>query len=82
MRGEDGADPVDDFAAVSFEGVRGVVEAVAEEYSDEEVCNAVEGELEGRVVDHASVFQEPTAKDAVVPFVELFPIANDIATVV
>ena len=82
MRGEDGANAIDDFAAVSFEGVRGVVETVAEEYSDEEVCGPVECELEGRVVDHAAVFQEPTAKDAVVPFVELFPIADDIAAVV
>ena len=45
MWGEDGADAVDDFAAVSFEGVRGVVEAVTEEEPDEKVCNAVEGEL-------------------------------------
>ncbi len=47
MRGEDGADAVDDCAAVGFEGVGGIVEAVAKEDADEEVCGAVESELEG-----------------------------------
>lgn len=82
MRGEDGADAVDDFAAVSFEGVRGVVEAMAEEEANEEVRGAVEGELEGWVVDHAAVLEEAAAEDAVVPFIELFPITDDIAAVI
>ena len=82
MWGEDGADAVDDFAAVGFEGVRGVVEAVAEEEADEKVRGAVESELEGRVVDHASVLKEAATENAVVPFVEFFPITDDIAAVV
>ena len=46
--GEAGAaDAGDDFAAVGFEGVGGVVEAVAEEDSDEEVGEAVEEEFDG-----------------------------------
>ncbi len=55
MRGEDGTDAVDDRAAVGFEGVSGVVEAVPEEEPDEKVRGTVEGELEGRVVDHAAM---------------------------
>ena len=82
MRGEDGADAVDDRAAVGFEGVGGVVEAVAKEDADEEVCGAVESELEGRVVDHSAVLEEAAAKDAVVAFIEGLPVANDIAAVV
>ena len=82
MRGEDGADAVDDRAAVGFEGVRGVVEAVAKEDADEEVCGAVERELEGRIVDHSAVLQEATAEDAVVAFIEGLPVANDIAAII
>ena len=82
MRGEDGADAVDDRAAVGFEGVGGVVETVAKEEADEEVCGAVQSELEGRVVDHAAVLEEATAEDAVVAFIEGLPVANDIAAVV
>ena len=82
MRGEDGADAVDDRAAVGFEGVGGVVEAVAKEDADEEVCGAVESELEGRIVDHAAVLEEAAAEDAVVAFIEGLPVANDIAAVV
>ena len=82
MRGEDGADAVDDRAAVGFEGVGGIVEAVAKEDADEEVCGAVQRELEGRIVDHSAVLQEATAEDAVVAFIEGLPVANDITAVV
>ena len=79
---EDGADAVDDRAAVGFEGVGGVVEAVAKEDADEEVCGAVQRELEGRVVDDSAVLEEAAAEDAVVAFVECVPVAHDIAAVV
>ena len=80
---EDGADAVDDFAAVGFEGVGGVVEAVAEEGADEEVGESVEEELEGWVVDDAAAFGEAGAEDAVdVGVLEFLPVADDIAWVI
>jgi len=82
MRREDGADAVDAGAAVGFEGVGGVVEAVAKENADEGICGAVQRELEGRIVDDAAVLEEAAAEDAVVAFVECMPVAHDIATVV
>jgi len=82
VRREDGADAVDDGAAVGFEGVGGVVEAVAKEEADEGICGAVQRELEGRIVDHPAVLEEAAAEDAVVAFVECMPVAHDIATIV
>jgi hypothetical protein len=81
--GEDGADAGDDVAAVGFEGVGGVVEAVAEEDADEEVGKAVEEELEGWVVDDAAAFGEAGAEDAAdVGVLEFLPVADDVAWVV
>ena len=82
MRREDEADAVDDGAAVGFEGVGGVVEAVAKENADDGICGAVQSKLEGRIVDHTAVLEEATAEDAVVAFIEGLPVANDIAAVV
>jgi len=82
MRREDGADAVDDGAAVGFEGVGGVVEAVAKEEADEGICRAVQRELEGRVVDDSAMLEEAAAEDAVVAFIECMPVAHDIAAVV
>ena len=82
MRREDGADAVDAGAAVGFEGVGGVVEAVAKENAAEGICGAVQRELEGRIVDHSAVLEEAAAEDAVVAFVQCMPVAHDIATVV
>lgn len=82
MRREDGADAVDDRAAVGFEGVGGVVQAVAKEEADEGIRGAVQSELEGRIVDDSAVLEEAAAEDAVVAFVECMPVAHDIAAVV
>jgi len=79
---QDRADAVDDLFAVSFEGVGGVVEAVAEEEAHEGVGQAVHEEFDRRVVDGAASLHEAAAEDAVVAFVEFFPIADDIAAVV
>lgn len=82
MRGEDGADAVDDGAAVGFEGVGGVIEAVAKEEADEGIRCAVERELEVRVVDESAVLEEAAAEDALVAFVECMRVTHDIAAVV
>ncbi len=79
---KDGADAVDDFFAVGFEGVGGVVEAVAEEEAHEGVGQAVHEELDGRVIDGAAALHEAAAEDAVVAFVEFFPVTDDVAAVV
>lgn len=82
VRGEDGADAVDDFFAVGFEGVGGVVKAVAEEESHEGVGQAVHEKFDRRVIDGAAAFHEAAAEDAVVAFVEFFPVTDDVAAVV
>ncbi len=82
MRREDGADAVDDFFAVGFEGVGRVVQAVTEKESHEGVGQTVHEELDRRIVDSAAALHEAAAEDAVVAFVELVPVADDIAGVV
>lgn len=82
MRGEDRADAIDDFPAIGLEGVRCIIQAVAEEEPDEKICRSVQGELKGWVVDHTAVLDETAPKDALVAFVEFFPVADNIAAVV
>lgn len=82
MRRENGADAIDDFFAVGFEGVRRVVEAVAEEEAHKGVGHAVHEELDRRVIDGAAALHETAAENAVITFVELFTVADNIAAVV
>ncbi len=82
MRGKNWADAVDDFFAVGFEGIGRVVQAVAEKQAHEGVGQTVHEELDRRVVDGAAALHEAAAEDAVVAFVELLPIPDDIAAVV
>jgi len=79
---EDGADAVDDFFAVGFEGVGRVVETVAEEETNEGVGQTVHEELDRRVVDGSAALHETAAENAVVAFVEFFPVADDVPAVV
>jgi hypothetical protein len=82
VRRQDRPDAVDDFFAVGFEGVGRVVESVAEEETHEGVGQAVHEELDRRIVDGAAALHETAAEDAVVAFVELLPVTDDIPTVV
>jgi hypothetical protein len=82
VRRQDRLDAVDDFFAVGFEGVGRVVESVAEEEAHKGVGQPVHEELDRRIVDGAASLHEAAAEDAVVAFVELFPVSDDIPAVV
>ena len=55
---------------------------MVEEAAYEGVGQTIHEEFDGRVVDGATAFHEAAAEDAVVAFVELLPVADDVAAVV
>ena len=82
VRGEDGSNAIDDFFAVGFEGVGGVVEAVSEKETHEGVGQTVHEEFNRRIVDGAAAAHEAAAEDAIVAFVEFFPVADYVTAIV
>ena len=82
MRREDRSHSVDHFLTVGFEGIRRVVQPMAENKPHEEICQAIDEKFDLRVVDHAPATHEAAAEHAVVALVKFLPIAHDIARIV
>ena len=80
--GEQRLDGLDHLAAVGLEGVRRVVEAMAEQDADEPVREPVQHQLGQRVVDHRRLGQEARAEDAVVALLEQAVVAHQVVRVV
>ena len=70
MRGDERAAAFDDVAAVGFERVGGVVEAVAEEDADEKIGEAVDEEFDARVVADLAAANKAAAEGAFVALVK------------
>ena len=65
MRREQGPAALDDSAAIGLESVGGVVERDVEADADKEIGEAIDPELQARVVDDLAAFDETAAEDAV-----------------
>src|SRR5437867_1457795 len=82
MGRNEGAAAVDGLAAIGLEGVGDIIELDAKEESQKVVDQSVQNQLETWIVDGAAALDESAAKDTVVPFVQLCPVADDVAAVV
>src|ERR1035438_5662296 len=79
MRCEKRPTAVNDGAAVSLEGVGGVVERDMKEGFDKKIRQAVDEEFDPRVIDHPSAFDEAAAEYAVPAIIEQAPILHGVA---
>ena len=68
MRGEDRAHALDHLLTVDLEGIRRVVQPMAEKKAHEEICQAIDEKFDPRVVDHAPATHEAAAEHAVRAF--------------
>src|SRR5258707_557117 len=82
MRGNNGPTSIDHGLPICFEGIGGVVELDPKEDTQEVIREAIDPQLDRRVIDDAAALDEAAAEDAVPAFVELLPVANDVAAVV
>src|SRR5882724_1311192 len=73
---------IDYSLAVRFEGVGGVVQSDVEKYLQEKIGAAIQNPFQARIIDHAPAFHETAAKNALVAFIELLPVTDDITTIV
>src|SRR5205085_7783768 len=82
MRRDQRLAALDYVAAVSFEGVGRVVQPDPEHDLQEKIREPVQEQFELRIIDHAPSSDEAAAKDTVVAFVQLVPVANDVPAIV
>ena len=82
MRGDERPAALDHFPAIGLKGVRRVVEFDAEKNFEEKVGQSIQEQFDLWIIDHASAFDEPAAKNAVVALVQPIPVTNDVARIV
>src|SRR5450755_248664 len=82
MRRDERATAFDHFLAIGLKGVGGVVEFDAEKDFEKKICETIQKQFDLWIIDHASAFDEPAAKDAIVALVQSIPVTHDIAAIV
>src|SRR6185369_13713128 len=73
------ATSINDFAPIGLERVGRVIELDAEHESEKCIREAIEQQLDSRVIDRGAALDETASKHTVPPRVESLPVAHDIA---
>src|SRR6267143_5073602 len=68
--------------SVSFERISRVVKFNVKEQSQEQVGEPINYKLEGWITDDGAIFDKSTAENTVISFVQIFPVAHDVAAVI
>src|SRR5216684_1395861 len=82
MRREIRSAAIDDGSPVCFECIRRIVQFYSEQNTHKQVCEAVQQQLQARIVNHAPATYEPAAENAVMALIEQVPVHHDVAAVV
>src|SRR5437762_2921258 len=82
MRREKWTAAVQHNLAIGFEGIGGVIKRNAEQDADKEVCQSIQPQLQPRIIDHTSAFDEAAAEDTVIAFIQFLPVTNHVAAIV
>jgi len=76
------ATAVDRFTAIRFKGVGGIIQTDAEKGFEEVVGDAIEQELEPRVIDYSAALDKAAAENTVPTLIQMMPVPDDITAVI